>query len=159
MQCDGTGRTARAERSESFHSIDSTSVDHRARALEAYPDQKVTLRAAQPCTEHSRQNTASAQQFASSALRYKLHTELTTREPWMWLDTLGYLSTTKRLGITYGGRVRTPIGLKEPPAGFVESSGPCTSRTIIHLDLLCKRYAQGMRGAPAQRPLPLFSPA
>ena len=39
------------------------------------------------------------------------------------LDVIGYLSTTKRLGITYGGRTRTPIGLKEPPPGFVESAG------------------------------------
>ena len=58
MQCDGTGRTARAERSESFSSIDSASADHRARALEAYhnygpyPDQKVTRWASQPCKEY-----------------------------------------------------------------------------------------------------------
>ena len=38
----GPRRTARAERSESFISIDSASVDHLTRALEAYPDQKVT---------------------------------------------------------------------------------------------------------------------
>ena len=36
---------------------------------------------------------------------------------------IGYLATTKRLGITYGGRIRIPMGLKEHPAGLVESSG------------------------------------
>ena len=39
------------------------------------------------------------------------------------LRVIGYLSTTKRLGITYGGRIRIPMGLKEHPAGLVESSG------------------------------------
>ena len=50
MQCDGTGRTARTERSGSFRSIDSASVVYRERAVEAYPDQKVTLLRAQPCS-------------------------------------------------------------------------------------------------------------
>ena len=39
------------------------------------------------------------------------------------LRIIGYLSTTRRLGITYGGRIRIPMGLKEFPPGFVESSG------------------------------------
>ena len=39
------------------------------------------------------------------------------------LRVIGYLSTTRRLGITYGGRIRIPMGLKEHPVGFVESCG------------------------------------
>ena len=39
------------------------------------------------------------------------------------LQVVGYLSTTRRMGITYGGRIRIPMGLKEHPYGFVESKG------------------------------------
>ena len=39
------------------------------------------------------------------------------------LRVIGYLSTTKRLGITFGGRIRIPMGLKEHPVGLVESGG------------------------------------
>ena len=39
------------------------------------------------------------------------------------LRIIGYLSATKRVGITYGGRLRIPLGLKEYPHGFTESFG------------------------------------
>ena len=39
------------------------------------------------------------------------------------LVVLGYLVRTKRLGITYGGKLRVPIGLSEFPVGFEESCG------------------------------------
>ena len=52
------------------------------------------------------------------------------------LRVIGYLSTTRKLGITYGGRVRIPLGMKEHPHGLVSgglyvahdnSFGTCTS--------------------------------
>ena len=39
------------------------------------------------------------------------------------LAIIGYLSTTRKLGITYGGSIRIPVGLKEMPQGLEESSG------------------------------------
>eukprot|EP00327_Prymnesium_parvum_P011897 CAMPEP_0184377110 /NCGR_PEP_ID=MMETSP0007-20130409/1995_1 /TAXON_ID=97485 /ORGANISM="Prymnesium parvum, Strain Texoma1" /LENGTH=241 /DNA_ID=CAMNT_0026720891 /DNA_START=15 /DNA_END=740 /DNA_ORIENTATION=+ len=39
------------------------------------------------------------------------------------LNVLGYLVQTRTLGITYGGPLRVPLGLREYPPGFVESSG------------------------------------
>jgi len=39
------------------------------------------------------------------------------------LRIIGYLSTTKRLGITFGGRLQVPLGLKQLPPGFAESGG------------------------------------
>ena len=39
------------------------------------------------------------------------------------LNVIGYLSTTRKLGITYGGRIQIPIGLSEFPPGFQESNG------------------------------------
>ena len=36
---------------------------------------------------------------------------------------LGYLVRTKHLGITYGGKLRIPLGLSEFPPGFEESCG------------------------------------
>ena len=39
------------------------------------------------------------------------------------MDVVGYLSTTKRLDITYGGRIQIPMGLSEHPNGFLESCG------------------------------------
>jgi len=39
------------------------------------------------------------------------------------LRVVGYLSTTRRMGLTYGGRIRIPMGLKSYPPGFVESCG------------------------------------
>ena len=35
----------------------------------------------------------------------------------------GYLVNTKSLGITYGGKLRIPLGLTTTPIGFEESSG------------------------------------
>ena len=39
------------------------------------------------------------------------------------LGVLGYLIHTKNLGITFGGRLRTPLGLSTPPPHFEESCG------------------------------------
>ena len=39
------------------------------------------------------------------------------------LGVLGYLVHSKNLGITFGGRLRVPLGLSEPPPHFAESSG------------------------------------
>ena len=39
------------------------------------------------------------------------------------LVCLGYLVRTRSLGITYGGRLRVPLGLSEFPPGFEESGG------------------------------------
>ena len=39
------------------------------------------------------------------------------------LVVAGYLWQTKSLGITYGGKLRIPIGLTSVPVGFEESSG------------------------------------
>eukprot|EP00327_Prymnesium_parvum_P035770 CAMPEP_0195636908 /NCGR_PEP_ID=MMETSP0815-20121206/24123_1 /TAXON_ID=97485 /ORGANISM="Prymnesium parvum, Strain Texoma1" /LENGTH=85 /DNA_ID=CAMNT_0040779055 /DNA_START=41 /DNA_END=295 /DNA_ORIENTATION=- len=39
------------------------------------------------------------------------------------LSVLGYLVQTRALGITYGGRLKVPLGLREYPPGFVESGG------------------------------------
>ena len=39
------------------------------------------------------------------------------------LVCLGYLVRTKSLGITYGGKLRIPLGLSEYPPGFEESCG------------------------------------
>ena len=39
------------------------------------------------------------------------------------LDVIGYLVNTKNLGITFGGRLRIPLGLNEPPPHFEQSSG------------------------------------
>ena len=39
------------------------------------------------------------------------------------LRVIGYLSTTRRLGITYGGRIVIPMGLHEHPRGLRESYG------------------------------------
>ena len=39
------------------------------------------------------------------------------------LNIVGYLSATRELGITYGGRLRTPLGLSEPPIHFARSHG------------------------------------
>ena len=39
------------------------------------------------------------------------------------LVVLGYLVRTKSLGITYGGKLRVPLGLSEYPPGFEESCG------------------------------------
>ena len=36
---------------------------------------------------------------------------------------LGYLFKTKDLGITFGGKLRVPLGLGEMPANFVENRG------------------------------------
>ena len=41
----------------------------------------------------------------------------------MGLHVIGYLVRTRSLGITYGGRIRKPIGLDEMPPGFAKSSG------------------------------------
>ena len=38
---------------------------------------------------------------------------------------LGYFVRTKSLGITFGGRLRIPIGLTEMPDGFIESPAAC----------------------------------
>ena len=43
------------------------------------------------------------------------------------LVVAGYLWQTKSLGITYGGKLRIPIGLTSVPVGFEESSGLCTA--------------------------------
>ena len=39
------------------------------------------------------------------------------------LSIIGYLSATRKMGITYGGRLRIPLGLSEHPPGFIESCG------------------------------------
>ncbi|KAL1530378.1 hypothetical protein AB1Y20_001285 [Prymnesium parvum] len=39
------------------------------------------------------------------------------------LSVLGYLVQTRELGITYGGSLKVPLGLREYPPGFVESRG------------------------------------
>ena len=39
------------------------------------------------------------------------------------LDIIGYLVATKDLGITYGGRLRVPLGLKAHPPCFLQSGG------------------------------------
>lgn len=39
------------------------------------------------------------------------------------LNVLGYLVGTRAMGITYGGELKIPMGLKEYPPGFVESRG------------------------------------
>ena len=39
------------------------------------------------------------------------------------LGVLGYLLYTKNLGITFGGRLRIPLGLQTSPPHFAESSG------------------------------------
>jgi len=39
------------------------------------------------------------------------------------LNVLGYLVQTRDLGITYGGPLKVPLGLKEMPQGFMESGG------------------------------------
>ena len=39
------------------------------------------------------------------------------------LGVLGYLVHTKNMGITFGGRLRVPLGLQVPPPHFEESSG------------------------------------
>mmetsp|Transcript_20002 Transcript_20002/g.49885 ORF Transcript_20002/g.49885 Transcript_20002/m.49885 type:complete len:224 (+) Transcript_20002:5021-5692(+) len=39
------------------------------------------------------------------------------------LNVVGYLVQTRGLGITYGGKLKIPMGLKEMPPGFVQSSG------------------------------------
>ena len=43
------------------------------------------------------------------------------------LVVIGYLVSTKRLGITYGGEIRVPYGLSKIPVGFVESNGLYTA--------------------------------
>ena len=43
------------------------------------------------------------------------------------LVVAGYLWQTKSLGITYGGKLRIPIGLTSVPVGFEESSGLYTA--------------------------------
>ena len=39
------------------------------------------------------------------------------------LVVIGYLVSTKNLGITFGGHLRTPLGLVSAPFGFVQSLG------------------------------------
>ena len=39
------------------------------------------------------------------------------------LNVLGYLSATREMGITYGGRIKIPLGLTEYPTGFESSMG------------------------------------
>jgi hypothetical protein len=39
------------------------------------------------------------------------------------LGVLGYLAKTKDYGITFGGPLKTPMGLDEKPEGFIESGG------------------------------------
>ena len=39
------------------------------------------------------------------------------------LDVIGYLVKTKNMGITFGGSLRVPLGLKVPPPNFEQSCG------------------------------------
>ena len=39
------------------------------------------------------------------------------------LDVIGYLVKTKNMGITFGGSLRIPLGLKTPPPHFAQSCG------------------------------------
>lgn len=39
------------------------------------------------------------------------------------LRVIGYLVKTKHLGITYGGKLRVPYGLREMPDGFIDARG------------------------------------